>query len=259
MLWAASTANIRYDSSGSPVINSASDYLAYQAEREKLVSSSSTNRMVIDGVVHINNKDTGFILNDNIQEITNKYHTNFDNWNNYNSDYPSWDQQHRYNKFLNEKGKNTGCPAVAVASCIRYNNQDTSYCDYSPNEIPWAGMVLSFPTPVAERYGKFEHLSVEEFYERVFNELDNDKACVIKLDNGKGGTHWATVIGYEAGINDYVENSDGTNNKDEIFNKLIILDPGKNKGILCVDETNYKIWDYDSCDMIIINQCERTD
>jgi hypothetical protein len=31
MLWAASMANIRYDSRGSPVINSATDYLAYQA------------------------------------------------------------------------------------------------------------------------------------------------------------------------------------------------------------------------------------
>ena len=40
MLWAASMANIRYDSSGSPVINSASDYLAYQTAREKLVESA---------------------------------------------------------------------------------------------------------------------------------------------------------------------------------------------------------------------------
>jgi hypothetical protein len=36
MLWAASMANIRYDSRGSPVINSASDYLAYQAAKEEI-------------------------------------------------------------------------------------------------------------------------------------------------------------------------------------------------------------------------------
>jgi flagellum-specific peptidoglycan hydrolase FlgJ len=39
MLWAASMANIRYDSSGSPVINSASDYLAYQAAKDKIMAS----------------------------------------------------------------------------------------------------------------------------------------------------------------------------------------------------------------------------
>jgi len=39
MLWAASTANIRFDSSGSPVINSGTDYLAYQAEMNEIKAS----------------------------------------------------------------------------------------------------------------------------------------------------------------------------------------------------------------------------
>jgi hypothetical protein len=165
----ASTANIRYDSSDSPVINSASDYLAYQAKMNEIKASQP-------------------------QVISNEYGSDFTI-----SYKPNYCYAQAGSNNYGYVNVTSSCATFALATTLSIYKNELITLDIISTNSAADGHGTMWGYHNATRYNGTE----EEVFEGIDRELSNGNPVVVGATgyNSKGvpSQHWATVIGKQDG------------------------------------------------------------